>query len=85
MNWKQFLKPDWRKISIFVALFAISLLYQYEGPCLEICFPTRGLPFPIFWLPDSIWEFALRLIIDLFFWYFISCLIAWIYDKVKKK
>ena len=26
-----------------------------------------------------------NLIVDLIFWYLLSCLIVWIYDKVKKK
>jgi len=88
MTLKQFLKPDWRKIITFVILFVVSLYYTYYEACPELCYPTRGLPLPI---QGAGYTKAISnlliifLMIDLIFWYFISCLIVWIYDKVKKK
>lgn len=88
MNWKEFLKPDRRKIVIFVIL---SLLFSFSF-----------LPFSLFVVgvstyigfPLTIYYFSIRtgpifsfenLILDIIVWYLLSCLIIWIYDKVKKR
>ena len=63
---------------------------------LPLLFPAEGLPLPIYvGCPEKMEcpektegsEKLLKvfLMIDLIFWYFLSCLIVWIYDKVKKK
>ena len=101
MNLKQFLKPDWRKIVMFIVLLIIFLvIYKYKLSLmtgeLPFSFPVKGLPLPIYiGCPEKMecpertegFEKLLKvfLIIDLFFWYFISCFIIWIYKKVKKK
>jgi hypothetical protein len=99
MNWKRFLKPDWRKIILTVILISLSFLYIYEPVIMDAYEAYRGLPM-FYWkyftgtglivpgmnLPEPVTEFLyLNLIIDLIFWYFLSCLIIWIYNKVKKK
>jgi len=90
MNIKQLLKPDWRKIMIFMMLsfvfvYVIRLPLNFEQ---------------IWWSPDCVggchqgvcvdcapnYTFKpINLIFDLICWYLLSCLIIWIYDKFKKK
>jgi len=101
---KQFLKPDWRKIVIFIiVLIVIYFLPIY--PCQTIISPWMGRPrhtktefIPVWYViskrfnwgiksdPLQTWNcnplFILFLLIVL---YLLSCLIIWIYDKVKKK
>ena len=93
MNFKQFLKPDWRKILIFVIFFALSYLRKSAGtiPALGYLFLYHGFPFYYFsiWLNfNVVWKIKILwvgLLIDVVFWYLFSCFIIWIYDKVKKK
>ena len=97
MNFKQFFKPDWRKILIFIILLIIFFgIYKYKFPLLagELpeSVPAKGLPLPIYlrvpiYLNLKSLNHLLKvfLMIDLIFWYLISCFIVWIYDKVKKK
>ena len=95
MNPKQFLKPDWRKIVMFIILSIIFLvIYKYKLSLmvgeLPLLFPAKGLPLLIYiGCPEKMEcpEKLLKvfLMIDLIFWYFISCLIILIYNKLKKK
>jgi len=96
MNWKEFLKPDWKKIILTLGLFvlfsSISLVY---GPiCFEGCI-NFGFPY-IFYskigvgFSNEVQEFTVHtnyysMFIDVVIWYLFSCLIFWIYDKFKKK
>ena len=101
MDWKEFLKPDLRKILVFVILslilYFIPIDASYESWDVQglpipayICYKGEELtPFVSFWLINMpmppcgfIYQF---LIIDLIFWYLLSCLIVWVYNKVKKK
>lgn len=108
MKWKEFLKPDWRKIVILILLFIIASL---EGIGVEEPIARRGpVPTiyyyhlnPLLWVippfelisvgPVKGYEFlGIRLDIipiqyyfSLIYWYILSCLIVWIYDRVKKK
>jgi hypothetical protein len=96
MSIKQFLKPDWRKILIFIMLFIISTLtranlfsnYEVKYPFYPF---VLGTPFvfcyvyPIVELTPEIRFNFLGLFGDIIFWYFISCFVFWIYDKFKKK
>jgi len=74
MNWKEFLKPDWKKILIAIILFAIDrFIYQYmTGVVLNSN-------------PLSTSEVILNHIFAFIVFYLISCLIVWIYNKVRKK
>ena len=72
MNIKQFLRPKLGKIVIVIVL--------------SVLFPIGGLlPFSLPWFQDSVFGFILRLIINLSFWYLISCLLVWIYNKFRDK
>jgi len=101
MNWKEFLKPEWGKIVIFVILMAVTYFYESNWWILGPDVHFHGLPLPYYqctteYLPhtpvDTYCNFKVGpdafpyiwLVIDVIFWYFISCLIVWIYDKVKK-
>jgi len=117
MKLKQFLKPDWRKIAIFVIIFLLTFLYGVltSGPvygcalirCKQVNLPWRPCPicsmetsdylngiiyytvFPVSLLdytltkpPDFIASVFLSAI-QFFYWYFLSCLAIWFYDKFK--
>jgi hypothetical protein len=87
MNWKKFLMPDWIKVVLTVILFLISTRYTYT---LGFDAPTSyGFPIPVYatgGFPMATVDFLyLGIIIDLIFYYLISCLIVWVYDKYKKK
>ena len=109
MDWKEFLRPDLRKIVIFVFLaFILGILllmvstYLFTAPgsdCLgcrspEILntmiqvFMPLGLGLLNYLdVPVGLRSLVFLIIVslDLIFWYFISCLIVWIYDKVRNK
>jgi len=95
MSSKQFLKPEWKKIAVFIVLLIIFLvIYKYKLPLmrgeLPYPFPAKGLPLPIYIKGSEEMEGSEKLlkvflIIDFIFWYLISCLIIWIYDKLTKK
>jgi hypothetical protein len=101
MSLKEFLMPDWRKIVIFIILsiltnfgillFALSVTGGDFG-----YFEIIGLPLGFYRIaPCSMGIrgivcgegfFSLTyLIINLIFWCFISCIIIWGYDRLKKK
>jgi len=93
MNLKQFLKPDWRKIVIFMIFFALSYIYTVTTliPALGLTFLFHGFPLGYFRITvrynviqasKILW---VGLLADIIFWYLLSCLIIWIYDKLKKK
>jgi len=101
MTLKQFLKPDWRKIVIFIliALFCVlPYLFIRIGPPLDpiiiffmnltkvlgwpwflVALLSKSLPEPSYLIRLGI--FITSTLILLFFWYFLSCLIIWIYDN----
>ena len=96
MNLKQFLKPDWRKIVIFLVIFLLNLFLGIKSYSFYSATETiYGYPLPfltvyIELLPPATvvnWNFR-NLIIHIIVWivlYLLSCLIIWIYEKVKKK
>ncbi len=87
MNLKQFLKPDWRKIIVFVLFLFYSIYAYFSG------FPAPGgCATPGFLEIYSLFAF---LITGRFFFYFgtllnviyiylLSCLIIWIYSNFRK-
>jgi hypothetical protein len=87
MNFKQFLKPDWRKIVIFIVLLIVFLPWKSDIIVGELYWRAWGFPWPILAHKEGLFLTLIYqgLIIDLIFWYLISCLIIWIYDKLKKK
>jgi len=95
MEWKEFLKPDWRKILIFVVLMGVLNYLIISTTVILDARILVGIPFG-FWpigsfmmWPDATTpptvEFSwINFIIDVIFWYLLSCLIIWTYYKVKK-
>jgi len=99
MTLKQFFKPDWRKIVIFVILSALFLyLYFYcvviwcESSLIwALAYPIT-LIYPLILALEEINLFLFMVVnyfitvfISFLYWYVLSCLIVWIYDKLKKK
>jgi len=93
MNWKVFLKPDWRKILITILILVISVclfLFQFTSPLIFLLnAPIVGVLYPVI-MTSTTGEFGLTvalfsIIINIFYWYLLSCLIVWIYNKVKKR
>jgi len=96
MTLKQFLKPDWRKIVIFVIpiiLTIIAIFIEVKGSGWDILVYFPALLCGI--IPGCMHDgelpyvnpilLLLSFIITYFVWYLLSCLIIWIYDKRKKK
>jgi len=96
MKWKEFLKPTRFKLIIFALIFAYGIYSLFLfigcfGPCTPIGMAQKyNLEFILVWpfflyLSSSSLIFILRLISTFLWWYFISCEITWIYNRVKKK
>ena len=99
MTIKQFLKPDWRKIVIFAILTALSLyLYFYcvvnycESSLIWALVYPITLIYPLILALGEINLFLfivvndfITVFISFLYWYVLSCLIVWIYDKLMKK
>jgi len=95
MTLKQLLRPDWRKILIFVIIFVISINVPFLSMIimggLETEIQWYSLSLPILgclrgriydWNCSGVTGFLILVIIlD----YLLSCLIVWVYDKLKKK
>ena len=89
MNWKEFLKPNWKKIMIMIILLLISSI-RIPKVCLFIgtsCPESYGLPLVFYEIGylDNVTNSPINFIIDLIFWYIVSCIVVTIYDKFKKK
>jgi len=98
MTLKQFLKPDWRKIVImiilvYLGLFSLALGVCWGRPCFIIDYLRDSLsgvcPLCIFIVILDFFMVEISdffgLVLNVIYWYLLSCLIVWIYDKVKKK
>jgi len=93
MGLKQFLKPNWEKIVLILILFGIGIVISILSNACIGCYDTiLGFPLSFYvkkgWPPSEIGKttFSIpNLIIDIVFWYVLSCLIVWIYKKYKKK
>jgi len=122
MNWKEFLKPTFRKIMIFIVLFvtfiSLNIIVSVCGPDKTLsCDTTYNLhlltettlflptttfsTIPNFYTVCSVnattgttcipgllieeQEIIFNIISIFIYWYILSCLIIWIYDKKLKK
>jgi len=90
MNLKQFLKPDFRKIVIFIIFVILSVIIPFRyilGPWVDtgpifnyesiVCGEEPFSCSPQIFLPYMIFNLA--------FFYLLSCFIVWIYDKFRKR
>lgn len=93
---KEFFKPDWKKI-ILLIIFLIFVFFHVEicSPwgAAGIC-EARGSPLPLYICQTKVGpganaslgcSLSYGLIIDLIFWYSISCSLIFIYDKLRGK
>jgi len=99
MNWKGILKPDWRKIVIFVILFILLFFISIFPSSITLPTPVgvkggfatvwKSLYSEIFFgygtIIYRINYMKFPIIINFFVSYLLSCLIVWIYDKIRKK
>lgn len=93
MTLKQFLKPDWRKIVLFViVLFLLTFFLGIKFSAIPEIESIIEIGYPPFltiiegFLGNKTykWNFT-NLIFNIVIWYLLSCVIIWIYDKIKKK
>lgn len=83
---KEFIRPDLKKIIISIILLVFFLLFEYNWAFGELYVQARGLPFPILTYDSGYYFFIyFGLIGDIIFWYLISCLIIFIYNKYRGK
>lgn len=91
MNWKEFFKPDWKKTAVFVIILILLFksIEDFISNSTMLCWIPEGCP------PSPV-EGKVRLfgvyidstILRIAFYisfYILSCLIIWIYNKVRKK
>jgi len=96
MSWKEFLKLDWRKVLIFVIISMLSILLiepqrgccsccpKWATICIAMCCPCYNfIVWPYFGVKGTMDIFGI--FVSVVYWYLISCLIVWVYDKVKKR
>lgn len=95
MDWKEFLLLDKRKMVLFIIFFICLGLSAYlwiGGPGYSPSFFEK-IFMSVFLAPailigqlgSGISVFLIILIFPIIYWYFISCFIVWVYDKLKKK
>jgi len=83
MPWKEFLRPDARKITIFAILLSLIFIkpsivvFSFSGKFLTPSEYGKLL------IDVSFTTFLL--VLDLVYLYFVSLLIVWIYSKLGKK
>jgi hypothetical protein len=101
MNWKRFLKPDWRKINVllilFIILFILSIIFwnvadihfnksiELLGNILTSIFILPAYVFPWQSNLNIILLIAVYLFFEILYLYLLSCFIVWIYDRLKVK
>ena len=92
MFMKDFLKPTKGKIILMIILFLIIpiiILYLFKEPSLNLQF-LYTLPLPLFIsygtdISGLTFDFKiLNLIIDIIFWYLISCIMMFFMNKIRK-
>jgi len=93
MGIKEFLKPDKRKLIIFVILGILSFSIGIDRGCSSCCPPWAQCLIlmccpdysPIFWPFYLVFgpAFPLLLVTSVPYWYLISCVVVWGYDKIK--
>ena len=96
MDWKKFLKPDWRKILFFIITMGGLNYLWISGNYVLDARILFGLPLGFYpkggfmghpgYPPPPTVEFSwLNFFIDVIFWYLIACLIYYGYDSFKRR
>jgi hypothetical protein len=97
MDFWKFIKPDWRKIVLFLILLILTSITPNLG--FDIWWTgadmgtNYGFPFSFYGCcggpplmygqPVPTYSHPIALIEDILLWYLISCLIVWVFDKLK--
>lgn len=91
MSWKEFLKPDKRRLIIFLSLLLIIIILFVLGSFFYINLKNiewfdifTFLPVVIALRSNDILLLIIGFISIPIYWYIISCIIVWFYDNVKK-
>lgn len=98
MNWKEFLKPDFKRIVVFIIIF---IIFSFIPIWTTIrCFTWECMPGPTtssffdslesmknkeFFDFRYFTPWIILFFVSLILSYILSCFIVWVYDKVKKK
>jgi len=89
VNWKEFLKPDKKKIILMIIFLLATFFFS------NVCMGPGGIAYNLILAPFYIynkgtgiyslctWNF-IPLLLSFIYWYLLSCLIVWIYKKIKK-
>ena len=82
---KDFFKPDKKKIILFILLVCIALFNVFSIQLIYMIFTL-----PSFIITEISYElyrstYPLDVLLDFLYLYLISCIIIWIYDKLRKK
>ena len=99
MGCKEFLRPEWKKIILFIAILIPALLLSYNGlDCISMgggCTHYNGFPFPYYSIydpaalpngsPSSESSNYFLIILDIIFWYLSVCVVFYSYDKLRNK
>jgi hypothetical protein len=94
MKWKEFLRPTIWKVTIFIVLLILTSVFNYATYCPGCTRAAYGFPLALYELPGcepvSVGCPGYRvvysaLIVDLIFWYLVSCVILWIFGRTRKK
>lgn len=94
MDWKEFFRPTWKKIVIFIILTIVFSVVNTERNCKVfggVCPKSYGFPFAVYSLSGAVGEPInyqlnyISIILNIIIWYLVSCLILWIYGKIKSK
>jgi hypothetical protein len=81
MKLKEFLKPDWRKILLTILLMIVPTIFIKASTTVLHSCPV-GVDCPPLFIQEL---FLQEIIITVIGTYLFSCLIVWIYNKMKKK
>ena len=89
---KSFFKPTWGKAILFVVL---SVILWFSSWLIAFKYAGGEYTPPVFWIVDLGLALAAKLrlpggdfintVYSLIYWYFLSCLIVWVYRKIKNR
>jgi len=94
MNWKHILKPNVRKIILFIFLTFVGVLIILDsmfGGYHAIPQSLIDLLAIVFLLPvylmmlTHIYDVSFDLILSVAYWYLLSSVLIWLYDKFRKR
>jgi len=86
---KDFLRPTKGKIAVFVLIFFLAIIFSLSIYIGTTVGKVARILSPHYWLSSYITPVDrlafLVFIVDLIYWYLLSCVIIFIYGKLKEK